>query len=232
MDININNEILEIMAKAGVMYGHKKSKTHPKMKPFLGGRKNEIELLSPEATLETLAKAVEFLKEKKKNGGLVLCVGTLPAHRQAVQSLAEAFNFPFVISRWLGGTLTNFKIIRERFLYYAGLKSKLEKGELSKYTKKEQLDFSEQIKKMSKFFDGLTNLSRIPDALLIVDINEHSTALREAKRIKIPVIALVDSNDDPTAVDYPIIANDHAKASIDWVLQKISENLKLESDVV
>lgn len=227
MDVNINNDLLEEMAKAGVMYGHKKSKTHPKMQPFLGGRKNEIELLSPEASLETLAKAVEFLKEKKTSGGFVLCVGTLPAHQQATKSFAETFNFPYVISRWLGGTLTNFKIIRERFLYYADLKSKLEKGELSKYTKKEQLDFSNQIKKMSQFFDGLANLIRIPDALLIVDINEHSTALREAKRIKIPVIALVDSNDDPTVIDYPIIANDHAKASIDWVLQKLSEELDI-----
>ncbi len=225
MDTNINNDILEAMAKAGVMYGHKKSKTHPKMKPFLGGRKNEIELLSPEATLETLAKAVEFLKEKKKDGGFALVVGTLPAHQQAVKTLAEELNFPFVISRWLGDTLTNFKIIRERFLYYSDLKSKLEKGELSKYTKKEQLDFSNQVKKMSQFFDGLANLTRIPDALLIVDINEHSTALREAKRISVPVVALVDSNDDPTAVAYPIIANDHAKASIDWVLGKIKEEL-------
>lgn len=232
MDTNINNEILGEMAKAGVMYGHKKTKTHPKMKPFLGGRKNEIELLDPESTLKTLSTAVEFLKDKKKNGGLVLCVGTKPAQKQAIQIFAEQFNFPYVVVRWLGGTLTNFKVIRERFLYYYNLKSKLEKGELAKYTKKEQLDFSNQVKKMSQFFDGLTNLTRIPDALLIIDIEEHDTAVREAKRIGAPIVALVDSNDNPETVDFPIIANDHAKLSIDWILQKISEDLKLEGVIV
>ncbi|MEK7162290.1 MAG: 30S ribosomal protein S2, partial [Patescibacteria group bacterium] len=133
----INNDLMLEMATAGIFYGHKKTKTHPRMKPYIGGRRNEVELLDPEMVLKSLEKASQFLKEKLGPGGLIIFVGTKPAAKESVKSLAEELKMPYVVFRWLGGTLTNFKVISQRSNYYQDLKSKKEKGELSKYTKKE-----------------------------------------------------------------------------------------------
>lgn len=222
----IDNDLIQEMAKAGIFYGHKKTKTNPKMKPYIGGRRNEIELLDPEVVLKSLEKASEFIKEKIGQNGLVLFTGTKPAAKESVKALAEELKMPYVIFRWLGGTLTNFKAINQRSNYYQDLKSKIEKGELAKYTKKEQLEFAKEVAKMSRFFDGLQNLNRLPDALIVVDPEENETAVREARKMKIPVVALLDSNDDPTLIEYPIFANDHTKSSVDWIFGKIKEAIK------
>ncbi|KKU90803.1 MAG: 30S ribosomal protein S2 [Candidatus Jorgensenbacteria bacterium GW2011_GWA1_48_11] len=214
------------MVKAGVIYGHKKSKTHPRMRPFIAGNRNEIELLDPEAIFGGLAKAILFLKEKVKAGGSVLLVGTNPAAKSSVLSFAQGFKLPYVVTRWLGGTLTNFAVLNKRKQYYNDLKVKKESGALAKYTKKEQLEFSNEITKLAKFFDGLENLARLPDAIFIVDIKEHETAFREAKKTNVPVVAILDTDDDTDDVAYPIFANDHSKSSIEWVMEKIKEGIK------
>lgn len=225
-EVKLDETIVNEMAKVGVMYGHKKSKTHPRMKPFIIGNRNEIELLDPEAILFGLQKAIEFLKTKVKDGGVVLMVGSAPAASGTVLAFAKEFNLPYVITRWLGGTLTNFEAILKRVHYYQDLRAKQEKGELDKYTKKERARFGEEINKMSKSFDGLIGLNRLPDVLFVVDIKEHETALKEATKLKIPVVAIMDTNDNVDLVDYPILANDHAKASIDWVFDKVREGIK------
>lgn len=222
----INNDLVLEMAKAGVFYGHKKTKTHPRMKPYIGGQRNEIEILDPEIVLKSLEKAGQFLKEKLSPGGLILFVGTKPAAKESIKTLAEEFKMPFVIFRWLGGTLTNFKVISQRSNYYQDLKSKKEKGELSKYTKKEQLDFSKEIDKMSRSFEGLANLNRLPDAVFIVDPEESKTAVAEVRKLNIPMVVIMDTNDDPALMEYPIFANDHTKASIEWIFAKIKEAIK------
>lgn len=217
------------MAQAGVIYGHKKSKTHPRMKPFIAGNRNEIELLDPEAVFNGLTKAIDFLRGKTKIGGMVLLVGTMPAAKSAILSFANDFKFPYVITRWLGGTLTNFAVLNKRKQYYNDLKVKKESGALAKYTKKEQLEFSNEIGKLSKFFDGLENLTRLPDAIFIVDVKEHATAFREARKMNIPIVAMLDTDDDTDHVNYPIFANDQAKTSIEWILNKIKEGIRSES---
>jgi len=222
----ITDELIKEMANLGVIFGHKKSKTHPRMRPYIGLSRNEIEILDPQATLTSLAKAIEFMKEKIKSGGLIISVGTLPAMREAIKEFSVKFNLPYVTTRWLGGTLTNFKVIGQRLAYYQDLKAKKESGELGKYTKKEQLKFNEQIKKLSQVFDGLINLKRLPDAVFVVDIDEHDTAVREARRLNIPVIAVIDSDDDPELVDYPVFASDHTKSSIEWIMAKIKEGIE------
>ena len=222
----INNDLLQEMAKAGIFYGHKKTKTHPRMKPYIGGRRNEIELLDPETVLDSLDKAGKFLKEKLMPGGLVFLVGTKPAAKDSVKALADELKMPYVIFRWLGGTLTNFKAINQRSTYYQDMKGKLERVELSKYTKKEQLDFAKENQKMSRSFEGLALLNRLPDALLVVDPGENKTAVAEARKMKIPVIVIMDTNDDPVLMEYPIFANDHTKSSIDWIFGKIREAIK------
>jgi len=218
-------EITKTMVQKGIVFGHKKSKTHPKMRQHVVGNRNEIELMNPESSWESVASAAAFLREKAKEGFLMLLVGTKPAAKAVIIKTAEEFNFPYVVSRWLGGTITNFSVIKKRIDYYLRLQGKIEKGELEKYTKKEQYKMKEEAKKLSGFFDGLCGMKRVPDALFVIDPETHKTAVREAKKLNIPVIAIMDTNDDPSFVDVPIIANDHSRESIDWVIEELKKSL-------
>ncbi|MBI5733075.1 30S ribosomal protein S2 [Candidatus Jorgensenbacteria bacterium] len=220
-----DEQVME-MARVGVIYGHKKAKTHPRMRPFIGGNRNDNELLDPEATLGGLARAIAFIKEKVANNGSMLLVGTQAAAREAVMGLAEEFKFPYVTTRWLGGTLTNFKVITDRLAYYQNLKVKRESGDLAKYTKKEQLGFSKEIAKLSKMFDGLSAFKKLPDVIFVVDSNIHSTVVHEARLLRIPLVAVIDTDDDPALIDYPIFGNDHSRSSIAWIVDRIKVDLK------
>jgi len=222
----LNEGIVRDMVQNGVILGHKKSKTHPKMRPYIGGTKNEIELLDPTATWESVDRAKTFLEETLKKGGIVLFAATNPGAKKLVREFAEALKSPYVVNRWLGGTLTNFSVIKGRIAYYEGLKEKRAKGELEKYTKKEQRMFAEEIGKMSQVFDGLSPLKKVPEALFVVDAAAHETAIREARKVKIPIVAILDTNDDPSKVDYPIFASDRTIKSIEWVLKNVGETLK------
>lgn len=221
-----SSEAILAFAKAGVLFGHLKSKTHPRMRPFISGVKNEIVLLDPEAITDGIQKASDFLKEKIRIGGLVLLVGTTAPARKAVESLGIKFQLPFVVTRWLGGTLTNFKVMSARLKHYETLKQKRDSGELAKYTKKEQLGFGQEIMKLSRMFDGLAHLTRLPDVLFVVDSSAHITAIREARKLHIPVVSILDNDDDPDLVTLPIVANDHARSSIEWVLGELGRAIE------
>lgn len=222
-------EMVAELAKAGVILGHKKSKTHPRMRPFISGTKQEIELLDPEAVLAHLEKATAFLKAKAEVAmPLVLCVGTSPAARNVVETFAKKHKFPFVVTRWLGGTLTNHKMIMEQIKRFLDLKAKKVAGELSKYTKKEQAEFSKNIGKMSKSFDGLVQYTRLPDVVLVVDTSHEDTAVKEARLMGIPVLGIQDTNDDPDDADISVLGNDHSKTSIEWLLSKLEEGVALK----
>jgi len=225
IDINDKNKIIE-MAQNGIFYGHKKTKTHPQIKKYLGGRRNEIELLEPEFTISSLNEALNFLSQVVTSKGIILWVGTQPGARDAIQMAAEQFSHPYVNFRWLGGTLTNFSVIRKRVEYYADLQNKQKSGELAKYTKKEQLKFSKEISKLSRNLEGLKPLTKLPDVVFLVDGIVHKTAVREANKMKIPIVAIIDTDDNPNLFQYPIFANDHAKASITWIINYFVEELK------
>lgn len=216
--------ILE-MAKLGVLFGHTKSKTHPKMRPFIGATKNEIELIDPEATLAGLAKAAEAMGKVIERRGTILLVGTAASARPALEAFAARFSFPFVTGRWLGGTLTNFSVITGRVRHFLELKEKLSSGGLAKYTKREQLKKGVEVEKMARMFRGLEHFTQRPDLLFVVDIQLHRTAVAEAKKMRIPVVAVVDTDDDPTHVEFPIFANDHARSSITWVMEELTKAL-------
>ncbi len=217
----IDPALLDEIIKAGILYGRKKSKTHPRMKPYIFGTRNGIELIEPPKTLEALEKAGEFLKEAVKKDGTILMVGTQPSAQELIEELAKKFAFPYVVKRWLGGTLTNFATINKRLQYYMNLKADRATGKLEKYTKKERLEFDRLIAKMDGFFLGLERMPKLPGALLVVNANEHITAIREARRMKIPVVAILSTDTDPEIVEYPIPANDNSKASIAWILAKL-----------
>ena len=222
----ITSEAVSELVSAGVIAGHKRSKTHPKMKPFIAMNRNEIDFLDPDATIASVDEAIEFIASKLGPDDFMLCVGTtVPAH-EAILSFAEHFKFPYVVTRWLGGTLTNFKVITERIRYYVDLKLKKEKGELDKYTKKEQLKFAEKIIKLSVSFDGLLRMTKLPAILFVIDPKANDIAVKEAVLLGIPVVAILDTNDNPKEVTRPIFANDHSKQSIAWVMQKVQAGVE------
>jgi len=214
------------MLKANVHFGHKKSLWNPKMKPYIYGIKGGIYIIDLEKTMEQLQKAIDLLKEIKGKGGKILFVETRPQGEAIVKETAKSLNMPYVLSRWIGGLLTNFKNLRKRVEYYLDLEKRRDEGELKKYTKKEQLDLEREIEKLKKRFDGIRDLDKLPDALFVLSIKAQMTAVKEARKKNIPVIALADTNSDPTLVDYPIPANDESLSSINYILGKIREALE------
>jgi len=226
------DNIFKEMLEAGVYYGHRKTKTHPRMRPYIFSTRNSIELINLEATLVFLDKAKDFLKEKISQGASVLMVATQPAAQKVIEDSAKKYNFPYMTERWLGGTLTNFKVINQRMTYYSDLKTKKEQGELDKYTKKERLKIDKELTKLEKAFSGLINLNKLPDILFVVDVIEHQTAVREAIRLNIPIVAVMSTDCDPKAVDYPIVANDHSRTSIEWIMKYLEPAFKGPDDKI
>ena len=221
-------EAVKEMMKVGLMYGHRKAKTNPKFRQYIYGTRNGVEIIDLSQTITALAKAAEFLKSQIKEGKLVLVVATQAAAKDAVDLLAEKFKFSRIYERWAGGLLTNFGVISKRIEYLKRIEADLQSGKLDKYTKKEKVMINREIERMKKLFGGLRDLTRLPDLLFVIDpsIKGHTTAIHEAKITKVPVMAILDSDDDPTVVEWPIPANDHSKMSIDWVINKIIAKLQ------
>ncbi len=222
--------MIEEMLKAGLFVGRKSSKNHPRMKPFIFGVRNKSSVIDLEETAKLLDSAMDFVKAKISAKGNLLLVGTTPSAKKSVEELAKKLKLPFVVERWLGGTLTNFKTLSKRIAYFKKLKSDKETGRLDKYTKKERLDFDRKIKKMTVMFSGTEDMPGLPNVLFVVDVNSNMIAVREAKRLKIPVIGILNTDTNPELVDYPIPANDRSKSSIDWILGKL-ENAVEEGNV-
>lgn len=220
-----NTALFEEMIRAGVIYGRKKSKTHPKMKQFLLTMRNNIGLFNLSRTAKAIEDAKRFISQIVSEGGTILVVGTQPIIRELTREFAEKNDLPYVNERWLGGTLTNFDTIQKRVKYYIKLKQDRASGALEKYTKKERLDFDREIERLDKLFKGIESMDKLPEALLIIDVNQHAIAVREAKKLNIPVVAIVNSDNNPDGVAYPIPANSSAKSSVAWIFDKLKEAL-------
>ena len=215
------------MIEAGVFYGRKKSKTNPKMREFILANRGGIEIINLEKTSECLEKAMGFIKEKMRNGGLPLFVGTSPAADAGITSIAKEFSLPYVILRWVGGTLTNFKIIARRVEYLKKLRTDLASGALvDKYTKKERLEMEREVKRLEELMGGLETMAREPDFLIIVDPNLHTTAVREARIKRIPVVALANVDADPDVIDYLVPGNDKSRMSVAWFLGNMEKAIR------
>lgn len=223
---------LEAMAEAGLLYGRKCSKTNPKMRRYIFASRKGIEIFDLEQTAAMLAKAIDFMKDLLAKGGKLLMVGTQPAARELVQKFAAKHGFFYVTERWLGGTLTNFKTISSRLQYLKKLKSDRDSGQLDKYTKKEKHELQKYIDRFDKFFIGLTEMQQLPEAVFIVNPEEHLTAIREAKRLGIPVIAIISTDGDPDLITHPIPANANARLSIGWILDKIDAGITDKSEIL
>jgi len=193
------------------------------MDNYIYGDKSGIHILDLRITYDAIAKAEDFVQKIVANGGKVLFVGTKPQAQNVIQEQAESAGMPFVNHRWLGGMLTNFKTIIKRVIYLKELISLEDSGEINAYPKPERLRIRREVTKLTRSIGGIVNLSKIPDAIFIVDLMNESTALTEANKLGIPVIGLADSNVDPTGVDIVIPGNDDAIRSIEVVTSAIAE---------
>ncbi len=214
--------VLEEMMRVGLFLGHKKSKTHPRMKSYVHMTRNGIEIIDISKTLESLNTALDFIKSKISKGGSVMLVGTTPVARQVVKETAEKLGMPYVVERWLGGTLTNFKTLSKRIAYFKKLKSDKASGKLDKYTKKERLDIDREIAKLETNFSGTENMEVLPQVMFVVDATHNMIAVKEAKKMRIPVVAMMNTDLNPEIIEYPVPCNDRTKEGIRWVMEKLS----------
>jgi small subunit ribosomal protein S2 len=216
---------LEEMLNAGVFYGGTKTKTHPRMRQFITANRGGVEIIDLEKTLEMLQAALQIIEEKF-SAKRVLLLGTQPQAQNQVKALAQKYGLPYVTVRWLGGTLTNFDVISKRLEWYKKLKEDKASGVFEKYTKKEQLDISKEIERLTPRLEGIEPMTEKPNLLIVIDPLVHTTAMREAKRLGIPVVSIVSTDYDPHEVSYPVVANTKARASIDWFLGRVDEALE------
>ena len=217
----ISQEDLRDMVNVGVLFGRGKSKTKPKMNKYIFTYSKGVSVFDAPQTLDLLNKAADFLKTVVDKKLPVLIVGTQPAAKDLVKSFALKHKFAYVTERWLGGTLTNFATLSKRIEYFKKTKVDKDAGKLGKYTKKERLILDRMLEKMAVNFSGLEILNQIPAVLMVVDSKTHDTAVREAKKINVPIIAVLNNDSDPDGITYPVPANDNSVSSLTWILNKI-----------
>ena len=218
----------EDMVKSGMHFGRKKSVFNPKMKPFVYTARDNIYLIDLVKTRESLGSAMEFLKKSLDEGKLILFVGLSAQSADLVKDLAESLNMPYVISRWLGGTLTNFKTIISRVNHLESMEKEMSLGGFEKYTKKERLMKEKEMAKLRKKFDGLRKLTRVPDVLFVASSRESDLVLKEAKNTKVKTVGMLNTESDPMVLNYPIPANDNARRSIELIITTLKSYLKKE----
>jgi small subunit ribosomal protein S2 len=212
------------LLEAGAHFGHKTSRWHPKMAPFIHSKRNGSHIIDLNKTVEGLNVALDFLSQTAGEGKQILFVGTKRQAQDMVKATAEELKMPFVTERWLGGMLTNWPTISGRVKHLKDLETKMESGELAnKYNKLEIQRFQEEITEMNRIYGGIKNMQQRVGAVFIIDIVNDVNALAEAKKLGLKTVALVDTNADPSLVDYAIPCNDDAIKTIQLVLDYIKQ---------
>ncbi len=214
-------ENISEMFKAGAHFGFVRSRRHPTTKPFIFGVKNRIEIFDLEKTEPLLLKAEDVVTKLAAEGKTILFCGGKSEARGAVRRAALSVDMPFVAGRWVGGTFSNFESIRRRVQKYLDLTDKREKGELSKYTKKERLLIDREIAKLELLFSGLIPMTKIPDAIFVIDPKKEHIAVAEAHKMGVPVIALCGSDCNLKEVNYAIVGNDSSVSSVQFFVDRI-----------
>ncbi len=214
--------ILE-MLEAGVHFGHQSSRWHPKMKPFIFMERNGVHIIDLEKTQEQIKQISEQVADMVADRKIILFMTTKPQAREIVKQAAIDCDMPYLVGRWIGGFITNFVEIKKLLKKYISLKEQQESGELEHYTKKEQLNISKQLEKMEVSLGGLVSLTKIPDVLFIPSFQREKTAVTEANRVGIPIIAVCDTNANPTHAEYVISGNDDAIRSITLLVHTIRD---------
>lgn len=214
---------LKEMAKNAVHFGHSTSKWNPKMKIYLYGKRHGIHIFDLKITANYLVKALDFLSNAARANKTILFVGTKQQSHPMLRDIQKEANMPIVTDKWIPGLLTNFKTIKQRIKYFKKLKEEDASGGFDKYTKKEAMKLRKKIQDLSASLSGVEDMDETPDVLFVVDTVRDNIAVKEARRLKIPVVAITDSNADPDLVDYPIPANDDAVKSLEYILGLVKE---------
>jgi small subunit ribosomal protein S2 len=214
---------MKALLETGVHFGHRTRKWNPRMKPFIFTERNGIHIIDLQQTVTALDAAYNLVRDTVLNGGTVLFVGTKRQAQESIQKEAERAGMPYINQRWLGGTLTNWKTIKDRINELKKLEQRRESGDFERLTKKEGLILSREITKLQDRLGGIRDMAKLPDLIYIVDVRREDTAVHEANILSIPVVALVDTNCDPSGVDYVIPANDDAIRAIKLLTAKIAD---------
>jgi small subunit ribosomal protein S2 len=214
------------MLQAGVHFGHKVSRWHPKMKPFIFTQRNQVHIIDLEKTQSQLEAVLPQVKAMVASGKQILFVSTKPQAREIVKQAAIDCGMPYLTDRWIGGMLTNFPEIRKLVNKYVDLKEKQATGGLGKYTKKEQLDIAKQLEKMDVYLSGLVKLKKMPDALFVPSVQREKITITEANSTDVPVIGICDANANPSKVEYVIPGNDDAVKSIEMLVGLVRDAVK------
>lgn len=225
------SEVLEIdlkqLLESGAHFGHKVSRWHPAMKQYIHSKKGDNYIIDLTKTAEALKVALKFIEEATSKGESVLFVGTKRQAKDFIKETAISLNMPYVSERWLGGMLTNQKTITERIKHLKNLETKMANGELqSKYSKVEVQKFQDEIDIMNLKFGGIKEMNKMPGVVFVIDVIEEINAIMEAKKLGIPVVALVDTNADPRLVTYPIPSNDDAVKTIKLMCDFVAQAIK------
>lgn len=236
MEESEKKSALSELFSAGVHIGYGKARRHPKMQEYIYGLRNNIEIIDLESSEKKIGEAESFLKSLGKEGKVVLFVGTKPNAKEYIKKTSESLNMPCVTERWLGGTLTNFKVISGRIAYLERLETEEKSGGFEKYTKKEHMLKKFEIEKLRRMFNGIRNLKAMPGALVVVDPKEEKTAVLESLKKNIPIVALMNVDCDPDGISYPIPMNDNSSQAIALVLSRLekaySQGFKEKQEVV
>ncbi len=219
---------LQELLEAGVHFGHQTKRWNPKMKPFIFTSRNGIYIIDLQKTVNSLEKACQKIKELMENGKDILFVGTKKQAKEVIKEEALRCGMPYVTERWLGGMMTNFQTIRRNIKRLKDLERMKEDGTFDKLTKKEASGLQREIEKLENVLGGIKNVVKLPGAIFVVDSKKEKIAVAEANKLKIPVIAIIDTNSDPDVIDYPIAGNDDAVKSIKIITHEII-NAVLES---
>ena len=211
------------LLEAGAHFGHQTSRWHPRMKSYIFTKRNGIHILDLEQTSARLDKACDFIRQVVAEGGHILFAGTKRQAQEAIEQEAKRCGMFYVSQRWLGGVLTNFATIQARIDYLVRMEDQQARGDFKRLPKKEALKLGEEILRLNRQMGGLKEMTSLPSALFIVDPTKEKIALAEAKRVGIPVVAIVDTNCNPDDIDYPIPANDDAIKAIKLICNKIAD---------
>ncbi len=208
---------------AGVHYGHQASRWNPKMKPYIHGKRHKIHVINLEETIRGLYRATHFLRHLAATGAQIMFLGTKKQIRQVVEAEARRCNMPPVTERWIGGTLTNFSTVRERLGRLVELEQLETTGSIERYKKKDQSTMRREMKRIRRNLEGVRDLHGLPGAIVVVDPRREDNAMKEAKRMNVPVICVLDTDCDPSLADIVIPANDDAMSSVQLVLSKLAD---------
>jgi len=226
---------MKALLEAGVHFGHRTQRWNPKMKPFIFTERNGIHIIDLQQTITRLEQAYNLVRESVAQGGTLLFIGTKKQAQEGLAAAAESCNMPYVTERWLGGTLTNWQTIRQRIGYLLELEQRRDAGDFERLPKKEALKLEQLIEKLNRRLGGLKKMNRLPNMMFVVDVHREGIAIKEGGILKIPVVAMVDTNCNPDPVDFVIPSNDDAIRAINLIVghmaDAVNEGLRIRQAV-